>query len=153
MLDGIYNHRLITALLITNNSIVGIYTQAGTDKGIINIRPEFHVIRDANNVDVTNNYDFIFDFELEITRGTITLGTNIPSDGIFNYDENNGVRFEAWIVTPTGYSKGSNIEYAEYDFATGTYGSWTTSTNLKTEAGTYQYKVRATKVANFNDLS
>lgn len=53
MLDGIYNHRLITALLITNNSIVGIYTQAGTDKGIINIRPEFHVIRDANNVDVT----------------------------------------------------------------------------------------------------
>lgn len=152
LLDGIYNHRLITALLITNNSIVGIYTQAGTDKGIINIRPEFHVIRDANNVDVTNNYDFIFDFELEITRGTITLGTNIPSDGIFNYDENNGVRFEAWIVTPTGYSKGSNIEYAEYDFATGTYGSWTTSTNLKTEAGTYQYKVRATKVANFNDL-
>lgn len=152
LLDGAYNHKLITALLITNNSIVGTYTQIGTDKGSINIRPEFHVIRDTNNVDVTNNYDFIFDFELEITKGTITLGTNIPSDGIFSYDENNSVKFEAWIVTPTGYSKGSNIEYAEYDFTTGTYGNWTTTTNPKSQAGTYQYKVRATRVANFNDL-
>lgn len=154
LLDGNFNHKLIVALMISSNSIIGNYTQTGTNGvGTINIKPDFHVIVDINNNDVTENYDFIFDFGLEITKGTIAIDTNIPQGGIFTYDEMGGVTFKAWIVTPAGIPQGNKIQYREFNASSNTWGDWTTTTSLKKDVGTYRYEVKATDVPNFYDLS
>lgn len=155
-IHGTIDHQLKKALMISSSSVTGLYhqNQQDGDAGYINFSPNYHMIEDTNGDDVTSNYEFIFDYALEIEKGDVTVGTTIANGEDLQYGDTLFYYFEAWLVIPTGYAKGSHIEYSTDYTPNGTNnGTWSSDAPKSYhDCGTYTVYVRVKDVQYYNDI-
>lgn len=140
------NHKLETATFVSSAANIGKYglnSSLGTNRIYISDQHAYKI--SDNNVnqnenDVTINYEYVIEIDLEITKGQMQFESNIPASGKFNYT-GEPINPMVYVILPSG-------QKCEYSTDGGV--TWVDSLSY-TNCGTYSFLARCINVPNYED--